>query len=237
MDKNIDLINLNYRLLSFIETILNQHEKFMRDDKYTHLQELFRYEFNDIVQRKNRIKHDNLAFDSTFSKATKLTPKKKVKIKTEDKKRNDAKYYYHGSPTEFTVLKPMPSGVINDESAVFATNTKWLAIFFIAKAKDIDIEAGFYNSKPYILEQYPGAFDNLLKNKSGYVHCLNKHHFRSDKRLGLQQNEFISNDEEKVVKTEKINDLYKSLKKTNVNIISYDEKMKCIELIIDKKIR
>jgi hypothetical protein len=117
----------------------------------------------------------------------------------------------------------MPSKVIDNEPAVFATNKLWLALLFIAHAKDADFESGFYNKQPYILEQYPGAINKFLKNKNGYIYYLNKDNFYSDDRLGLQGNEFISANEEKIVKTIEIPDVYDALKKTEVNIISFDD--------------
>lgn len=51
MDKKVeDLINLNYRLISFIETILSKEEKCIKKGKYLYMQSLFQKEFNDILQ-------------------------------------------------------------------------------------------------------------------------------------------------------------------------------------------
>lgn len=113
----------------------------------------------------------------------------------------DSKYLYHGSSTNLDImtdmLEPKPSKVINFESAVFATNTLWLSIFFIPKKSDCDIESGFISGKPYIIEQYPGAFDKFLKNKTGYIYYLGPNNFKSDPRLGLQGYEFISRQKRK----------------------------------------
>lgn len=143
-----------------------------------------------------------------------------------------SKYFYHGSLIDLDInidkLEPRPSKVINPESAVFATNTLWLSIFFIAHAADCDIESGFISGKPYILEQYPGAFDKILKGKQGYIYYLSPDNFESDPRLGLQKYEFISKKPEKILKKEKINDIYQALTKTEVNMITFDDKMKSI---------
>ncbi len=150
-------------------------------------------------------------------------------------KKNDG-YYYHGSKEKLPYLEPRPSRVIDNELAVFATNKLWLAIIFIAGATDYDIELGFINDKPYILEQNPGAFDKLLKGVSGYVYFLSKKNFRSDKRLGLQKHEFISRQKEKIIKTKYIPNLYDALKKSETNLITFDDKMKCIEMLLNGKI-
>lgn len=139
------------------------------------------------------------------------------------------KYYYHGSKQKIDVLLPKPSKVVNMEKVVFATDTIWLSIFFISDARDADIELGFVKGKPYILEQYEGAFDKYLKNVSGYIYYLDKSSFDTDSRLGLQNHEFISKTKVSIVKTVKVNNLYKQLKKYNVNMVSFDKKIKCID--------
>lgn len=144
----------------------------------------------------------------------------------------DKKFYYHGSPTKLEKLEPRPSFVINNESAVFATDKRYLALVFIAKANDQDIELGFINNKPYILEQYPGAFDKFLKKKSGYIYYLDPKQFKQDKRLGMYNHEFISYNPVNILKTEKIKDIYEELVKSELNIVTFDMKVECIDKII-----
>lgn len=136
------------------------------------------------------------------------------------------KYYYHGSPLKLDVLKPMSKRtlVVKGESVVFATNTRWLAIFFIAQgATDADIELGFIDGIPYILEQYEGAFDKFLKG-SGYLHYVDPKYFKSDKRLGMPNHEFISYQEVPILKVDEINDIYDELKKEDVVMLSWKNK-------------
>lgn len=83
--------------------------------------------------------------------------------------------FYHGSNVlipkssdGFRYLEPRPSKVIDNESAVFATNNKDMAVIFIPFWKDNQIEFGIVNKKLYCIEQYPNAFD--IFNKCGYIY-------------------------------------------------------------------
>jgi gamma-glutamylcyclotransferase (GGCT)/AIG2-like uncharacterized protein YtfP len=137
-------------------------------------------------------------------------------------------YLYHGSSHRIKVLKPRSSNVINGEKAVFATNSKDLAVFFIAKTSDCDIELGYYAGQLYAVEQYPNAF-NLLKNVSGYVYSVDSKLFHSDSRLGMQKHEFICKKAVKVLKTEIIKNVYEYLiKSPTINMITHDQKYEAI---------
>lgn len=147
------------------------------------------------------------------------------------------KLFYHGSQNIITdYLNPYPSDIIDNEPAVFATNTKWLSILFISDARH-NIESGFINNKPYILEQHSGAFDKYLKNESGYIYYVDSKKFKSNKRLGLQGYEFISSKPVKIIKNEFVPDLFEALKKTKVNIFTFDDKINCIDKLIDSRNR
>lgn len=148
---------------------------------------------------------------------------------------HEPQYYFHGSPTLINdYLEPRSSQVIDNESAVFATNTRWIALLSIAKTKN-DFEFGFINSKPYILENEPGRFQTLLTGLNGYIYYVYKNSFHSDKRLGMPGHEFVSSDKVKIIKTEQINDVYDALLKTDVALIKFDDKIDCIENIINKQ--
>lgn len=142
------------------------------------------------------------------------------------KELRNEQYYYHGSAhlLKSKSLLPHPSKVINNESAVFATNQKWLALVFIAHATDRYMEIGFVNAKGYILEQEPNVFKKFLKNKSGYIYYVDPKNFRSDSRLGLRSYEFISDNPTTVLRQEYVPDIYKALKKENVRLITWKMK-------------
>jgi hypothetical protein len=142
------------------------------------------------------------------------------------------KYYYHGSEKNITgtVLDPRPSRVIDNEKAVFATNTKALALLFIPKWSDNDFELTCYNNHIYFIENYPNAFDHIFSDKSGYIYQVDKQKFHSDDRLGMKNHEFISDSTVQIQKKEYIPDIVSILKQqTDIRIIKFDNKMKWIE--------
>jgi hypothetical protein len=60
MEKKIeDLTNLNYRLISFIETILSNEETCVKNGKHIYLKSLFEKEFIDILSKNDKTE-DNL---------------------------------------------------------------------------------------------------------------------------------------------------------------------------------
>ena len=150
---------------------------------------------------------------------------------------DDIEYYYHGSATQIQddYLEPRPSKVIDNEKAVFATNTKWFALISIAKTKFSEFEYGFMNGKPYIMENEPDMFNRLLRGQRGYLYYVKRDQFQSDGRLEMPRHEFISKDKVKIMKREDIVDVYEALKKTGIPLIEFDEKAKCIEEIIKEK--
>ncbi len=144
------------------------------------------------------------------------------------------KYYYHGSRDKIEKLEPRPSGVINGESAVFATSSKEMALIFIPKWTDIDLEMGTHNGRIYIVENIPGTIEEKF-NTSGYLHYVDAKHFHSDKRLGLQNLEFISDGEVPVIKCESIQNVYKELVKSKkVAFITHSEKIKALAPLMKK---
>lgn len=138
------------------------------------------------------------------------------------------KYLYHGSiKPNIKILQPMSSKVIDDEKAVFATDEKYLCVFFIARLSDNDVDLGYVNNIPIATEQYPGAFDKM-KNIDGYIYYLDASNFINDSRLGMQGHEFISYTKQKVIKEEYIPDVYEYLIKSDLNMIDYFEKMEIL---------
>lgn len=134
------------------------------------------------------------------------------------------KFYYHGSSHKVQTLLPRPSKVIEGEEAVFATDSKDLAVVFIPKWNDCDLDLGYHHNILYVAEQYPGVFEKL-KGTSGYLYSVDSKQFKNDHRLGMQMHEFISKDPVNILKTEKIQDVYQYLEKSLMNMITYDQKL------------
>lgn len=128
---------------------------------------------------------------------------------------------YHGSVGEFSVLSPSQSDVIDGESAVFATDQRWLALAFIPKYTDDDISLGFVNGVPYLKEMRDGAF-NLL-TIAGFIYTVSAERFRSDPRLGLQQHEFICDVPVPVMKSEIVPNVYHELLASGLEMIEFSK--------------
>lgn len=126
---------------------------------------------------------------------------------------------YHGSSEIIEILEPYYSDILDDK-AVFATNKRWLALCFIAKFKDSDIKIGLVNGIPYLEEVKKDAFD--IFKTSGYIYTVSSEGFKSHKKLGLKGSEFIKKTETKIIETEKIDNVYMSLKNTDVYMVPYD---------------
>jgi len=142
-------------------------------------------------------------------------------------------YYYHGSPHKIEGhLEPraLKTEVIGGEKAVFATSKYWFSLCFIANWSDDDIDQGYYGDMPYISERTPNAFD-VFKGASGYIYYVDPKQFKSDKRI-IPGVEYISDKKVKILKTEYIEDVYKALQKTEVNMITYDMKNDAYEKYI-----
>lgn len=138
------------------------------------------------------------------------------------------KTYYHGSLHLIEkYLVPHASFVLNGKKAVFASNERIVALIFIAKWSDRDIEFGFHGGKKYLIERYPKAF-NLFKT-DGYLYHVDSSDFKSDARLGMKNAEFICSHKVKILNTEYIKNVWNEIKKSDVAIITFQMKMKALE--------
>lgn len=141
---------------------------------------------------------------------------------------DSANIMYHGSkhPVTAGAPEPRPSRVIDGESAVFATNSRWLALVFIAGATDDNIEIGVIgdNGKaiPYIAEARPGAFE-LLKIP-GYIYTVSSRGFKSDPRLGMCRHEFIKRSAAKITHTERILSVWDALQQEDITLVPYRDR-------------
>lgn len=136
-------------------------------------------------------------------------------------------FLYHGTSHDVNSLEPRPSKVLENEKAVFATDSKDLAVIFIPRWNDCDMDLGYHRGVLYCSEQYPNAFDKL-KNVKGYIYTVDKDKFSSDSRLGMKKHEFICKDSVPIIKKEIIDDAYTYLKKSTICMISYDDKLNAL---------
>lgn len=150
-------------------------------------------------------------------------------------------FLFHGSSVKIDdgVLRVHPSKVVDGEKVVFATNVFDFAVFFAAHAFDTDIEFGIVNGKAYAMEQYPKAFDLLLKNTEAWIYHVDATKFSSDPRLGMQEHEFISRQDVKPIRSTFISDIWDFLKRPNssINLITFDDKWEMLEPLLKKKLK
>ena len=131
---------------------------------------------------------------------------------------------YHGSSHDISVLEPRPSIILENEKAIFATDSFTLAAAFIPKWTDCDFIFGYHEDRMYIIEVWPGAFINIFSGVSGWIYGVNDEGFVSDKRLGMQQHEFINKKNVKVQEKHKIDDVMKYLEKSkDIDVIKYED--------------
>lgn len=135
--------------------------------------------------------------------------------------------YYHGSKVSgLKELKPSESKVIDEERAVFAISNKYWAMFFIARAGDKNIESGFINEHPFLLENRPGAFK--LLETDGVIYEVDARKFHDDNRLGLRGFEFISSSAVEVLREERVANISLELPKY-FKMITFQQKIDALK--------
>lgn len=147
----------------------------------------------------------------------------------------ESEYLYHGSSHLIKTLEPRPSKVLNGDEAVFATQSKILAIIFAPEWNDADLGLGVHGGKLYIVEHYPDALDLLrAKNKRGYgayLYTVSSKGFTSDPRLGMKNHEFINKKSVEILDTVIINDVLEYIQNLDeeIAIITHDQAFEAFE--------
>jgi len=137
---------------------------------------------------------------------------------------------FHGSPhSGLEVLRPHASAVIGGESAVFGTNSLWLALVFAAAPSGSMLEFGFLNGRPYIAELEPRTLTCLQKR--GYIYTISAEGFRRDARLGMEHHEFINNSDVDVLECYECDNVLSDLRNrcSNVTLVYYGEQEKFLQ--------
>jgi hypothetical protein len=150
---------------------------------------------------------------------------------------SDIVYLFHGTSKTIqgNYLIPKATQVLQGEEAVFATNRFDFAVLFAARWSDRDFEFGIINGNPYCMEMYPDAF-HILKETSAVVYLLQKEYFQSDERLGMKNHEFISKQNVPIDSFVKIPNIWDELVlKSNINLITFNQKWDALEKLLIKK--
>ncbi len=131
--------------------------------------------------------------------------------------------YYHGTSEYLNVgdyLIPRPSNLLNNEKVVFSTDIFEVALMFINKWGNDDMELGSINNQFYIRETYVNAFGNVFKLNKGFVYIVSPETFVSDERLEMK-NEFISYEKVKILERIEIKNIMKEIVKSGMFKIKY----------------
>ncbi len=87
---------------------------------------------------------------------------------------------YHASKINgLTVLEPRES--THKRKWVYATRDIVTSAMFLGDNFDFICQTGTENGKPYIYEQFEGAFQHVYGNKKGSIYKLNATHFKNGK--------------------------------------------------------
>ncbi len=107
---------------------------------------------------------------------------------------------FHGSPVEdIKIFTPRIS--THGKPVIYASDTMDAAFLYCAKWNDFMLTCG---SDDVVVERYKGAFDELYKDKKGYIYILDGTTFKFDKYC----NELVSEKAVKVIDCITINNLY-----------------------------
>lgn len=111
---------------------------------------------------------------------------------------------YHGSPKMFKIAKAHDSGISGEH--LFATSMRSFALAYAgAEWNDFEINQSRVNGVMYLTEILPGKFREIF-NRPGYIHILPADSFKN-----FHGAEYISDEDVRVKKTYKINNVLKEL--------------------------
>lgn len=115
---------------------------------------------------------------------------------------------YHGSPKMFKIAKAHDSGISGEH--LFATSMRSFALAYAgAEWSDFEINQSRVNGVMYLTEILPGKFREIF-NRPGYIHILPADSFKNFHGV-----EYISDEDVRVKKTYKINNVLKELQKAS----------------------
>lgn len=115
---------------------------------------------------------------------------------------------YHGSPRMFKIAKVHDSGTSGEH--LFATSMRSFALAYAgAEWSDFEINQSRVNGVMYLTEILPGKFREIF-SRPGYIHILPADSFKNFHGV-----EYISDEDVRVKKTYKINNVLKELQKAS----------------------
>jgi GNAT superfamily N-acetyltransferase len=130
---------------------------------------------------------------------------------------------YHGSPRLIEQFKPTPHYLAEGEAVVFGTPFIEIAVSCMRFWTDDDFEQGIVgDDPPYMIEQYPGAFEEIYGGKQGYLYELASDTFvRSE---ALARFELFSYEPPKIISSYVCDDVLKLLKSTDMQMVDFEDR-------------
>ncbi|MBP48066.1 MAG: hypothetical protein CMH53_09025 [Myxococcales bacterium] len=139
-----------------------------------------------------------------------------------------AEAIYHGSNRRVRKLKPKESP-LTDKPVVYGTPNRSMALTFMGKWTDDDLELGRVNDGPMTLrEKYPGALEKIYRRKRGYLYTLDDKGFRSQKNL--MRSERVTEKSPKILKRERITDILQALEDSDIRLVRARDKSPHVDL-------
>lgn len=119
-------------------------------------------------------------------------------------------FVYHASKAQgLTALEPRES--THKQKWVYATKDIVASAMFLGDNSDFICQTGVENGKPYIYEQFEGAFQHAYGKKTGSIYKLNAANFKSGKTSWSA--EVVSENGEPILEEIKIYDVSRLLPK------------------------
>lgn len=129
---------------------------------------------------------------------------------------------YHGSPHKIDTFEPKPHYLTGGKSVVFGTPIIEIALASVAPWRDSDFEQGVIDEDPpYMLEQYPNAFEKIYGNASGYLYVLDSKPFYWQDNL--TRFEYVSDTAPKILDVFFVPNALEALLDSEMQLVLYED--------------
>ena len=129
---------------------------------------------------------------------------------------------YHGSPHRIKKFKPKPHFLAKGKAVVFGTPIIEIAFASMQPWTDDDFEQGIVdNEPPFMIEQYPGAFEEIYGGKQGYLYEVANDTFFTNENL--TRFELVSYESPTILARHKFDNVLSLLEATELQMIKYED--------------
>jgi hypothetical protein len=129
---------------------------------------------------------------------------------------------YHGSPHLIKKFNPKPHFLAKGKAVVFGTPIIEIAFASMQPWTDDDFEQGIVdNEPPFMIEQYPGAFEEIYGGKQGYLYEVADDTFFTNENL--TRFELVSYESPTILARHKFDNVLSLLEATELQMIKYED--------------